>query len=377
MKWCCAIGFILATLGGATEVESNDPPSLEGLNPTQIEKIMIEELLEKPKKGKGKDKKEKFDFVKTVKPVLEQFKKQLLDDKNKMQKQLDDNIKTIKKCITKMKKSTKVALLEVDKKKRKKTKKKVKKCPSKKDVTKCEKKIKSLKPKTKACDELQKIGKKDVDSITELIKKWNKQKVEHKYCKQAKGETKFHYVSRLANHFGTKLKGFKKKIDELLKKKKGSKNLREKCDVIRHVARNLVVVTCTKVKNENYACMCEKVIEEKKICSIYDGCYKASVTNYKNDEKEIRKKNAAAKLEWRAVGRIECLLKVLGDKKPDPKKLEACVKGPQVSTKPLDLKYPKIPSKPACSVPGLSKKVRKDCAKGKQDNKKKNRRKKR
>merc|ERR1712045_476200 len=103
------------------EVESNDPPSLEGLNPTQIEKIMIEELLEKPKKGKGKDKKkEKFDFVKTVKPVLEQFKKQLLDDKNKMQKQLHDNIKTIKKCITKMKKSTKVALLEVDKKKRKK-----------------------------------------------------------------------------------------------------------------------------------------------------------------------------------------------------------------------------------------------------------------
>jgi len=58
MKWPCAIGFILATLGGATEVESNDPPSLEGLNPTQIEKIMIEELLEKPK-GKGKDEKNK------------------------------------------------------------------------------------------------------------------------------------------------------------------------------------------------------------------------------------------------------------------------------------------------------------------------------
>merc|ERR1711953_153134 len=122
MKLCLTIGFLVAALGGATEVESNDPPSLEGLNPTQIEKIMIEELLEKPKKGKGKDKKEKFDFVKTVKPVLEQFKKQLLDDKNKMQKQLDDNIKTIKKCITKMKKSTKVVLLEVDKKKKRRKK---------------------------------------------------------------------------------------------------------------------------------------------------------------------------------------------------------------------------------------------------------------
>merc|ERR1712045_893343 len=181
---------------------------------------------------------------------------------------------------TKMKKSTKVALLEVDKKKRKKTKKKVKKCPSKKDVTKCEKKIKSLKPKTKACDELQKIGKKDVDSITELIKKWNKQKVEHKYCKQAKGETKFHYVSRLANHFGSKLKGFKKQIDDFLKKKKGMNLVRKNCDVIKHVARHLVEVTCEKVKNENYACECEKVIQEKKICNMFDGCYAASVKNY-------------------------------------------------------------------------------------------------
>jgi len=126
---------------------------------------------------------------------------------------------------------------------------------------------------------------KDVDAITELINKWNKQKVEHRYCKQSKGETKFHYVSRLANHFGQKLKGFKKKIDELLKKKKGSKTLREKCDVIKHVARKLVEVTCTKVKNENYACQCEKVIKENKICGIYDGCYKAANTNHINDEK--------------------------------------------------------------------------------------------
>jgi len=63
--------------------------------------------MEKPK-GKGKDeKKENFDFVKTVKPMLESFKKPLLDDKNKMQKQLNDKIKTIKACVLKMKKTTK------------------------------------------------------------------------------------------------------------------------------------------------------------------------------------------------------------------------------------------------------------------------------
>merc|ERR1719500_93082 len=103
-----------------------------------------------------------------------------------------------------------------------------KKCPTNKDVKKCEEKVKGLKPKQKACDELEKIGKKDVDAITELIKKWNKQKVEHKYCKQSKGETKFHYVSRLSNHFGKKLKLFKKKVDELIKKKKGRQKVEER-----------------------------------------------------------------------------------------------------------------------------------------------------
>jgi len=101
-------------------VESNDPPKLESLNPTQIEKIMIQELLEKPKRQNKSEKVKKFDFVKTVKPTMESFKKQLLDDKNKMQKQLDDNIKTMKACVLKMKKKLKSGLLEVEKKKKKK-----------------------------------------------------------------------------------------------------------------------------------------------------------------------------------------------------------------------------------------------------------------
>jgi len=245
-------------------------------------------------------------------------------NKKKLQKKLYYNIKTMKDCFFKMKKKLKIGLLEFEKKKKKK---KVKKCPSKEKIKKCITKIKNFEKlgKQKACDELQNIGKKDVHALTELIKQWNKQKVQHKYCKLSKGETKFHYVSRLANHFGNKLKIFKKKIHELLKKKKGGKKLNKQCDVIRHVARNLVEVKCAKVKNEDYVCQCDKVIKENKICGIYDGCYKATNANHKNDEKEIKKKNAAAKLEWRAVGRIECLLKVLGDKKPDPKKLQACV----------------------------------------------------
>merc|ERR1719346_953675 len=151
MKLCLTISFLITALGGATEVESNDLPSLEGLKPSQIEEIMIEELLEKPKKKKGGESKAPVTFEATVRPILKQFKKQLLDDKKKMQKQLYDDIAVIKKCITKMKKTTKLGLLETGKKKKKKAEKKAKKekCPSKKDVKKCKAKIKALKPKQK------------------------------------------------------------------------------------------------------------------------------------------------------------------------------------------------------------------------------------
>merc|ERR1712062_427208 len=67
---------------GAAEVESNDLPNLEGLKPTEIEKIMVEELLTKPKKKKGnKESKAPVTFEETVRPILKQFKKQLLDEK--------------------------------------------------------------------------------------------------------------------------------------------------------------------------------------------------------------------------------------------------------------------------------------------------------
>jgi len=376
MKLCLTIGFLVAALGGATEVESNDPPSLEGLNPTQIEKIMIEELLDggkKKKKAPGSGK-APFDFQKAVEPILKQFKKQLIEDKKKMQKQLYADIAVIKGCITKMQKSARLGLIEIIGKKKKKAKAKAKakkvvkkKCPTKQDVKKCADKIKNLKPKQAACDELQKIGDKDVKSIHELIKKWNKQKVLKKDCVQDKGETKFHYVSRLAGHFKVKLDNLKKRVDEMVKKQKGGKALDKGCNAIKHYARQLVEVTCEKIRVDNYACQCEKVIKENKMCNIFDGCYAASVLSYKNNEKEIKKKNAAAKLEWRAVGRIECLLKVMsGKNKADAKQLEKCVKGPQISTKPLDLIYPKIPAKAKCQLKGVDAAKRAKCKKGDQ-----------
>lgn len=182
---------------------------------------------------------------------------------------------------------------------------------------------------------------------------------------QDKGETKYHYVSRLAEHFKKKLDAVKKRVNEMVKKKGGAKVLDKGCNAIKHYARHLIEHTCKKISVANYGCQCEKVIKEKKICGMYDGCYSASVLQYKNNKKEIEIKNAAAKLEWRAVGRIECLLKVMsGKNKADAKQLEKCVKGPQISTKPLDLIYPKVPAKPKCQLKGLKADIRNKCLKG-------------
>jgi len=228
------------------------------------------------------------------------------------------------------------------------------------------KKIKLLKPKMKACVALEKIGKKDVDSILKLIKQWNRQKVMKKDCKLDKGETKYHYVDRLQNHFSKKLKKFEKQLADLQKKQGHGKKLKKGCDLIFAYQFKLKVRVCANIKADNYACTCGKVIKEKKICKQFDGCYSAGVRAYKNNKKEIEKKNAAAKLEWRAVGRIECLLKVLGVKKgqkPDQKKLTACIKVLQIGTKPLDLKYKPIPDEPKCALKGVKPEMRNNCEK--------------
>lgn len=305
MQWCSALCFLVAAVGAATTESPTEPsPTLEGLNPSQIEKIMIEQILAKPK-GNSK---QAFDFVKTVKPILDQFKKQMLSDKRKMQEELDSDVAVIKKCITKMKKATKVALLEDGNQKKKK-------CPSKAAVKKCADKMKNLKPKQKACKDLEGANKKDHKSAMELVKQWNKQKILKKDCKIDKGETRYHYVTRLANHFEKKLASFEKKLEDLLKKQGFGKKLKKGCDEIKHYQRKLKEETCQKLKDALYGCSCGRVVKEQKACKMFDQCYAAAVTNKKNNEKEIKKKNAAAKLEWRAVGRIECLIKVMSGKK--------------------------------------------------------------
>jgi len=327
-------------------------PVWEGKTPFEIEKMLIEEI--KKPKGKAKGNKKGFNFKKTVGALLKKFKAQLLKDKKAHQKQLDDDVMRVRKCLRR-----KPGLLETESDK--------KKCPKVKVVKKCEKKIKILKRgKQKTCKSLEKVADKDVKTIYALVKEWNKKKVLKKDCKRDKGESVYHYVSRLSNHFGSKLKKFNVRLQAKTKAVAGKKKLYKKCNFIKHYARRLEMKTCTDIKTAYYTCNCGKYIKEQKICSGMKGCYTAAVRILKKNKPIIFKKNAAAKLEWRAVGRIECLLKVMGDKKgkADAKKLKKCVTGPQISTKPLKIwarGYPPY----RCKMRGITLAVKKMCTKSK------------
>jgi len=229
-----------------------------------------------------------------------------------------------------------------------------------------------LKPKQKACKDIKKVNDKTAKTIKELLEKWQKEKVAKKDCVKGKGETTYLYAKRLVGHFENLLKKFEKKKQELIDGNDGKKKIDQNCDLIQHYVDEVVRYKCDKLGEQDKACTCDKAHLEKTVCSAFDGCYLATVENYKKNSVIIEKKNEAAKLEWRAVGRVECLVKVMSGKQAaDAKQLDKCVKGPTISTKPLDLIYPKVPAKPECAIKGVTKEERKKCAEGAKLKKKK------
>lgn len=91
-----------------------------------------------------------------------------------------------------------------------------------------------------------------------------KKKVLKRDCKLDKGESVFHYVSRLRNHFGKKLAKFNTRLHAKSKAIKGKKKLDTKCNFIKHYARRLEMKTCRDIAAANHRCSCGKYAKEKK-----------------------------------------------------------------------------------------------------------------
>jgi len=100
---------------------------------------------------------------------------------------------------------------------------------------------------------------------------------------------------------------------------------------------------------------CSAVGILKGSCSFYEECWKRSKRRYDKDKRGIMTEEADMKVQWRALTRIQCFLSVLNTKndknqKKENAQLNKCIniKVNDISTKPLNIDYKKIPKKPKC-----------------------------
>jgi len=146
--------------------------------------------------------------------------------------------------------------------------------------------------------------------------------------------------------------------------------LKTGCEEIKHYQRKLKEKTCQQLKDALYGCSCGSVVKEKKACKTFDQCYAAAVTNKKSNEKEIKKKMLLPSSSGVQLVVLNASIKVMsGKKKRQMQSNWKNVKGPQISTKPLDLKYHLTPPKPKCALAGLDDKIRQMCDKPKEPKK--------
>lgn len=95
---------------------------------------------------------------------------------------------------------------------------------------------------------------------------------------------------------------------------------------------------------------CEAVTHLEVTCKGYQGCWLASKKEYNNIVPAVMQEEKDMKVQWRALKRIQCYLKVVDEKDQSKNKqvLNDCIKMNKSSTKPLDIDYGKIPPKPRC-----------------------------
>merc|ERR1719482_120600 len=97
---------------------------------------------------------------------------------------------------------------------------------------------------------------------------------------------------------------------------------------------------------------CTHAVMVKDACESYAGCYHSKLKAYRIAEKSVMKEEADRKAEWRGLKRMKCLMSAFSDGKVTNSEVDACKKA-TISTKVLDIKYPKIPPWKKCALDKL------------------------
>jgi len=175
-------------------------------------------------------------------------------------------------------------------------------------------------------------------------------------CTNLRNENYHEQLLRLVKFY----KDCKKKLKPLgeqMKKAKKTYVKEHKKSYITTEKYKAMLKKCKKIAYLMNSRKCESVTKLTTGCKGYGQCWKIALKNYKENAKLIRIQEKNMKIQWRALKRIQCYLKVIDDKPAKDAKgnkmsnkqvLDSCIKMKKPSTKHLDIDYGKIPPKPKC-----------------------------
>jgi len=215
--------------------------------------------------------------------------------------------------------------------------------------TKAESKLKTYKTKSDKIYDTQKSALKTKKKLAEVVEKSCTN-----VCNNKKFETYHEQLDKLAKYYTGCAKKILPKINDLKNatKKFAKVVTTKKLDDAKYLAMRK---KCDLIAYRMNGRKCAAVLKLKNSCSFYEACWKAAKKVYDEDVARIKVEEANMKIQWRALVRIQCYLKVLNtkndkDQKKEKSELDKCIaiKKEQISTKHLDIDYKKVPPKPKC-----------------------------
>lgn len=316
----------------APELEEGGVPNMNSIS--SLEALVMARVREGKLMGDN-------NLSKSINASIKTYKTGIISTTAANQKTINDDLKAFSKCKVNMwKKYDKVILVERDH------------WIMGEIYPKCIKAEKLLKLKKSRNDQAVKTYKNNLKVIKRLTK------VEEDKCTNVctnnKNENYNEQLDRLVKYYKDCKKKIGPKVAEVNKLNKKLKNaiISKKLSDGKYDA---MVKKCKKIAYimNNYKCKAVKDLDAS--CSFYEACWKRAKKTYDKDRTIIEKQEKEMKIEWRALTRIQCYLKVLDikndkDNKKEKAQLDKCIaiKRSDISTKHLDINYGEIPKKPEC-----------------------------
>jgi len=174
-------------------------------------------------------------------------------------------------------------------------------------------------------------------------------------CTNHRNENYHEQLQRLAYFYGR----CRKKLGPLQKKIKRAKKMflgEHKKYYITSAKYKAMLKKCKKIAYLMNFRKCASVTKLAVGCKGYGQCWKIALRNYRRNKRQIRDAERDMKVQWRALKRIQCYLKVIDDKPvmvkgrklTNKQVIDGCIKMKRPPTKHLNIDYGRVPKKPRC-----------------------------